>query len=185
MKIVLCENVENLGSVGDVVKVRDGYARNFLIPHAKAVVATNGNIKVIEREKVEEIKKERESRAAAQTLADKIQSVSISIEAEAGDEGKLFGSITANEIHEALAKLGVEVDKKQIRISRPIRKIGAHDIEVRCYNNVKAHVRIQVTKKFDPNAKKSNTKKVKVMQVISEAPDDGVATEDTSVETAE
>lgn len=184
MKIVLCENVENLGSVGDVVKVRDGYARNFLIPNSKAVAATEGNIKVIEREKVEEIRKERELKAAAQELSAKIQAAVLTVEAEAGEEGKLFGSITANEIHAVLEKAGIQVDKKQVRINRPIRKIGTHDFEVRCYNNVKAHVKISVTKKFDPNAKKSD-KKAKVMQQISETQDDAASAETASAETAE
>ncbi len=154
MKIVLNKNVENVGSVGDVVAVKDGFARNFLIPEGCAVVATPGNIKVIEREKSQEIAVEKKNRGEAEKIAVKIRTLTLSHEVSVGEEGKLFGSVTSADVAQLLAAAGVEMDKKNIRMAKPIRKIGEYDIEVRCYNNVKAVFKFWVLDK-DKDAKES------------------------------
>ncbi|MBF0253942.1 MAG: 50S ribosomal protein L9 [Candidatus Omnitrophica bacterium] len=152
MKVILNQNVENLGSVGDVLQVRDGYARNFLIPRQMAAAATPSNIKVVEREKAKEIQKERELKSAAEAQAKKIRSISVTAEVMAGDEGKLFGSVTSADIEGLLAAQGITVDKKDILVSKPIRKVGAFEVEVRCYTNVKAALKVWVVGKKDKGA---------------------------------
>jgi len=149
MKIILNENLENLGSVGDVVNVKDGYARNYLIPRGMAVIATPSNVKVVEQAKAKEIEKEKERRAEAQEFAKKIRGISLVYEAAAGDEGKLYGSVTAAQIQELLAAQGIEVDRKNVLVTKPIRKIGAYEIDVRVYTNVKAPVKLSVVEKKD------------------------------------
>lgn len=147
MKVILNQNVENLGSVGDVVEVRKGYARNFLFPRGCAVEATPTNVRVVSENRANEIAKEKESKAQAETLSKKLQGVTLAFEAETGDEGKLFGSVTVQDIGDLLAAQGFEVDRKSIRIPRPIRKVGSHDIELKLYSGVKCMVRIAVSDK--------------------------------------
>lgn len=162
MKVILNQNVENVGSVGEVVKVSDGFARNFLIPQGWAAPATAGNIRAVEIKQAKAIEKEKESRAKAEEIAKRARTLTVAIEASVGDDGKLFGSVTSAEIAEALAALGVEVDKKHIRTPKPIRKIGAHDIELRLYHNVRALLKVQVA------AKKGAGKEVKEAKEVKE-----------------
>lgn len=147
MKIILNENVDNLGAVGDVVKVKNGYARNYLIPNGLAAVATDASIRAVEVKRAKQIAKERELRQQAEELAKKIQGLALVHEAQVGEEGKLFGSVTSVQIQELLAQKGFKMDKKQIMVSQQIRKMGTYDIEVRPYTNVKAFVKLSIVKK--------------------------------------
>lgn len=144
MKIILNQNVENLGSVGDVVSVRPGYGRNYLIPRGFAVSATDSNVRLVEKAKSKEISEERERRSAAEKIAEKIRSLTVTQEMAAGDEGKLFGSVTPTDVQKLLEKEGVEVDKKDIRIPASIRRVGTHSVEIRCHTTVKAALRLRV-----------------------------------------
>ena len=144
MKIILKENIENVGSVGQVVAVRDGFARNFLVPRGLGVLATPSNIKVIELEKAQEIEKEKERRLEAEELAKKIRSISVTLEAKAGADGKLFGSVKTSDVQALAEKEGITLDKKNIRIANPIRKTGAYEVEVRCYTNIKVPLKLWV-----------------------------------------
>ncbi len=155
MKVILNQNVENVGAVGEVVKVSDGFARNYLIPQGWAAPATAGNIRAIAIKQAKAIEKEKETRSKAEEIAKRARTLTVAIEAAVGDDGKLFGSVTSAEIAEALAALGVEVDKKQVRVPKAIRKTGSHDIELRLHQNVRALLKVQVT------TKKSAGKEVK------------------------
>jgi len=147
MKIILQNNVEGVGSVGEVVQVRDGYARNFLIPRGLASAATESNVRVVERQKAKQIQSEKEVRAKAEELARKIGAAVVTIEANAGEDDKLFGSITSADIQEALAAQGLTVDKKDVHVPQNIRKTGTYAIEVRCYTNLKANLKVQVLRR--------------------------------------
>lgn len=163
MKVILNQNIENVGSVGEVVKVSDGFARNFLIPQGWAATATEGNIRVIELKQAKAIEQEKEARGKAEEIAKRARTLQVSIEATVGEDGKLFGSVTSAEIADALNELGVTVDKKHVRVPKAIRKVGAHDIELRLYHNVRALLKIQVT------SKKSAVKEVKAAVETPEA----------------
>lgn len=147
MEVILHEDVPNLGSVGDIVAVKDGYARNFLLPRKLAVVADQKNVKMLEHQKkVAEAKKSR-LKGKAEELAKKLASVSITITKEAGEEDKIFGSVTAIEIANALRTEGYTIDRRHIKLTEPIKKIGVYDVAVRLHQDVDGVVKIWVVKK--------------------------------------
>lgn len=145
MKVILKEDMQNLGAMGDVVKVKNGYARNFLIPKGVAAVANEKSIRAMEHERriIEEKKKRLVS--TAELLAAKVSATELSFTSKAGEEGKLFGSITSMDIAEALAAKGIEIDKKKISIAEPIKRLGEHSVSVSLGHEVKATVAVNVT----------------------------------------
>jgi large subunit ribosomal protein L9 len=147
MKIILNQSIEGVGNVGEIVQVKDGYARNFLIPRRLAVPATESGVRVVERQKAKEIQAEKEARARAQALAERLQSLALTIEANAGEDDKLFGSVSAADVHEALRQAGVEVDKKDVLLGQPLRKTGSFDVPVRCFTNLKSVVKVSIVRK--------------------------------------
>jgi len=144
MKVILTEEIRGLGTRGDVVTVKDGYARNFLLPKNLAREATTGNLKQIEHERRKWALLAQQEKDAAQKAADKVRGVKIRIEKRVGDNGHLFGSVTANEIADALAEKGIEVDKRRIELSSPIKAAGMHDVEVRLHRDVTATIQVEV-----------------------------------------
>ena len=146
MKVILCENVPNLGEMGMTVKVAPGYARNFLLPRKLAVPAESGSAKQIEHEMRIIKKREEKVRTHLAEEAKKLSSISIEIRAKAGDEGKLFGSVTNVQIAEALKPLGYAVDRRSIHIDEPIRSLGAHDVSVKLMRGIEAKVAVNVVK---------------------------------------
>ncbi len=147
MELILLQDVEKVGRKGEVVRVRDGFARNVLIPRKLALAATSENQEFVEEHrKRAELRHEKE-KAAAQALADKMSSVKIKIEASAGEQEKLFGSVTSEEIAEALAKKGHNVDKKQIHMKEAIKALGSHAVTIEVYPQVKASVTVEVVRK--------------------------------------
>ena len=147
MEVVLYEDVPNLGEAGAIVNVKDGYARNYLLPKKLAVVADQKNIKMMEHQTKVVAAKQTKFRTKAEELAKKLSEVSITIEHEAGEEDKLFGSVTTMEISNALRKEGYTIDKRHIRLESPIKKIGVYDIPVRLHAEVDGVVKVWVVKK--------------------------------------
>ena len=147
MKVILTENIARLGSMGDIVAVKDGYARNYLIPNNKAREVTTGNMKIQEQLKKKKAAEEAKVVDAAKTLAEKISALSLTIAAQAGEEDKLFGSVSNDAISEALAGEGIEIDKKNIHLDEPIKKIGVYQVIVKLHPEVKASLRVWVVKK--------------------------------------
>jgi large subunit ribosomal protein L9 len=146
MEVILRQAVENLGKPGDVVKVTNGYARNYLLPHGLAFEATPGNLKRIQQERDRLEAAENERRSAAQTLAEKLEAVSLTFSARVGDEGKLFGSVTATDIAAQLESQGFHVEKRQIDLHEPIRALGVYRVPVRLHADVKPEVKVWVIK---------------------------------------
>lgn len=144
MKVILTEEIRGLGTRGDIVTVKDGYARNFLLPKNLAREATTGNLKQIEHERRKWALLAQQEKDAAQKAADKVKGVKIRIEKRVGEHGHLFGSVTANEIADALAEKGIEVDKRRIELAQPIKNIGLHDVEVRLHRDVTATIQVEV-----------------------------------------
>lgn len=147
MKVILLQQVDRLGDIGDVVTVSDGYARNYLLPQKKASLATEGNVKLQEALKKKKEAAEVKRRAEAQTLAEKVGAMSVTISAEAGEEEKLFGSVSTDMIARALTAEGVAVDKRAVILEDPIKKLGVYQVEVKIHPEVKATVRVWVVKK--------------------------------------
>ncbi len=146
MDVILLEKVINLGNLGDQVKVKSGYARNFLLPKGKAVMATKENVARFEERRAELEAKVAEQVAAAQARAEKLAAVgALTITANAGEEGKLFGSVTAADIADAISAAGVEIAKSEVKMPEgPIRAIGDYELMVQLHNDVAQTVNVQV-----------------------------------------
>jgi len=146
MEVILRHAVENLGKPGDVVKVKNGYARNYLLPHNLAYEATPGNLKRIQQERARLEAAENQRRDAAQEVATKLEQVSLTFSARVGEEGKLFGSVTAADIAQQLEQQGFHIEKRQIDLHEPIKSLGVYRVPVRLHADVKPEVRVWVIK---------------------------------------
>ncbi len=145
MEVILLEKVANLGSLGDKVKVKAGYGRNFLLPYGKAVAATAENLKAFEERRAELEKVAAEKLAAAQTRAEALEGASVTIASKAGEEGKLFGSIGVRDIADAVTAGGTEVEKSEVRLPEgPLRVTGEYDIELQLHSDVTANIKLVV-----------------------------------------
>ncbi|PYQ32107.1 MAG: 50S ribosomal protein L9 [Acidobacteria bacterium] len=144
MKVILTEEIRGLGTRGDVVSVKDGYARNYLFPKNLAREATTGNLKQIEHERRKWTVLAQQEKDAAQKAADSVKGIKIVVQKRVGEHGQLFGSVTANEIADALEAKGVNVDKRRIELAHPIKNTGLHDVEVRLHKDVAAHIQVEV-----------------------------------------
>jgi large subunit ribosomal protein L9 len=144
MEVILREDVQNLGTVGDIVKVKPGYARNYLLPRGLAVAADRRNVHVLEHQKRVVGDKREHDRRQAETAAQTLSSVRVTIKARAGEEGKLFGSITNIDIEKALSEQGVSVERRRIRLVEPIKSLGEHVVPVHLGAGVDAHVTVVV-----------------------------------------
>jgi large subunit ribosomal protein L9 len=147
MQVILKEDVHNLGAAGEVVTVRPGYGRNFLIPAGKAAVATAGNVQQIEHQKKLIAAKSAKLLKDAQSIADRVAQIEVQIERAVGEEDKLFGSVTGRDIAEALAKKGVQLDHKKLVIAETIKTIGIHTVEAKLGQGVTAQVKVVVSPK--------------------------------------
>ncbi|HMN03600.1 MULTISPECIES: 50S ribosomal protein L9 [Geobacter] len=146
MQVILKENVENLGHIGDIVKVAPGYARNYLIPRNFAIEATEKNAKALEHAKRQLEYKRNKVLEQARVLVAKIEGLSLSISHQAGEEGKLFGSVTNMELAELLKAQGVEIDRKKIVLAEPIKHVGEFIAVVKVHPEVTANLKVVVTK---------------------------------------
>jgi large subunit ribosomal protein L9 len=144
MKIILREDVEKLGNAGEVASVRDGYARNFLVPRGLAYVATAGALKKIEGEMKQRAKRIDREKVEIQAVADKLSGVSITIPMKVGEEDRLYGSVTNQVIAERLGQQGYAVDRRSIVLEEPIRTLGQHDVSVRLKHGVMGTVKVNV-----------------------------------------
>jgi large subunit ribosomal protein L9 len=145
MEIILLQKVANLGKIGDRVKVKSGYGRNFLLPQGKATLATADNIAKFEARRAEFEKAAREELTAAQGRAAKLQNLKLSITAKAGGEGKLFGSVGTSDVAEALKKAGHAVERAEVRLPQgPIRQAGEHTIQVHLHTDVTVDVPLTI-----------------------------------------
>ena len=144
MEVILREHVEHLGNRGEIVKVADGYARNYLLPRKLALLVTDGNRKQIERERARFDAKEAEEQKVAQAIADRMASVEIVIARRVGETDALYGSVTASDIAEALAAKGFDIDRRKLQLPEPIKRLGAIDLPVKLHRDVTATVKVKV-----------------------------------------
>ena len=145
MQIILLEKITNVGNLGDVVKVKDGFARNFLIPQGKAKRATPENLKAIEARRAELEKAANEKLNGAQQIAESLEGKSVQITQKAGVDGRLFGSVTNADVVEALKTQGVDVEKSMVRLpSGPLKHVGEHPVSIALHTDVTAHITVNV-----------------------------------------
>ncbi len=147
MKVILLKDVKAQGKKGDVINVNDGYANNFLFKNNLAVPANQANVNTNNKQKEAEAKRIAEETAAAKALAAKLEDVTLEFAIEVGERGKAFGSISAKEISEELAKKGYEVDKKSIVLDAPIKRIGSYEVSLKLYKGVTGKLKVNVKEK--------------------------------------
>ncbi len=144
MEVILREHVDNLGRRGEIVKVANGYARNYLLPRKLALLVTDGNKKHIERERARFDAKEAEEKGAAGVIAERVTGVELQIARRVGETEVLYGSVTTADIAEALHAKGLDLDRRKIQLREPIKKLGEYDIPIRLHPEVTTHVKLRV-----------------------------------------
>ena len=144
MKVILIDEIRGLGTRGDVVNVKDGYARNYLLPKNLAREATTGNLKSVEQERKKWALLAQKEKEQATKAAESVKGTKVTVRKRVGENGQLFGSVTANEIADALTAKGLEVDKRRIELGQPIKSLGTHDVEVRLFRDVTAQIQVEV-----------------------------------------
>jgi large subunit ribosomal protein L9 len=149
MEVILREEVEKLGHVGTIVKVADGYARNFLLPRGKAVVASDANKKIVEQQRQAHLRREAKVIGDAQELAKLMAAVSVTIHQRAGENDQLFGSVTAQDIVNALEKQGYHLDRKQVLLEEHIKMLGDHKVALRLHREVSIEIPVHVLKEAE------------------------------------
>ncbi len=145
MEIILQEEVANLGQIGDVVKVRDGYARNYLLPRGLAVEANRRNVRVLEHHKRLVAGKKERAERQAQALIEQLSALSLTIPAKAGEEGRLFGSVTNIDLEAALNEKGLSLDRRKILLDEPIKQVGSYDVPVNLGGAMRVNIKVEVT----------------------------------------
>ncbi|MEJ2471409.1 MAG: 50S ribosomal protein L9 [Desulfuromonadales bacterium] len=152
MDVILTENVKGLGTIGEVVKVKPGYGRNYLVPQGLAVEASDRNLKELEHHKRQLSRKAQKLSQEAADIKARIEAVSCTFVHKASEEGKLFGSVTPMEIADALAEKGIEIDRRKILLDQPIKTLGEHDIEIKLNAGVNATIKVNVLSEEASNA---------------------------------
>jgi large subunit ribosomal protein L9 len=144
MEVILREDIDNLGSRGQVVKVAPGYARNFLLPKRLAVQATASNIKIVEQERQAHLRKEAKAKGEAEDLGKLMGNVTVTISQKAGENDQLFGSVTSKDIADALAAQNYTIDRRRIQLDEPIKQLGEYKVPVRLHKEVTIEVTVSV-----------------------------------------
>jgi large subunit ribosomal protein L9 len=144
MQVILLENVPSLGKAGDLVKVSDGYGRNYLIPQKKALLATEKSLKVIEHQKSQVQQRMEKTKKDAEKMAQQIEKLSCTFTKAVGESGKVFGSVTSMDIENYLKENGMEVDRKKISLEEPIKNLGMFTVPIRLHPEVAAHLKVWV-----------------------------------------
>lgn len=149
MKVILLERVERLGAIGDVVAVKDGFARNFLLPRSKALRASAANLKVFEAQRSQIEARNAEQRAAAEKAGAKLDGSSYIMIRQSGESGQLYGSVTGRDVAEAIQAEGGKVDRSQVVLDKPIKTIGVHEVKIRLHAEVTITVKINIARSQD------------------------------------
>lgn len=146
MEVILKEDVMKLGSRGDVVKVAEGYGRNFLLPRKLAIEATTGNKKVVEQMRAAALRRSAKEKAQAEELSKQFDGLSVSFQRRSGENDQLFGSVTSGDIADALAKKGFNLDRRKIQLHEPLKSIGEFTLPVKLHKDVTAHLKVVIEK---------------------------------------
>lgn len=149
MKVILKQHVENLGDIGEVVQVKNGYGRNYLIPQGMAALATAGNVRAVAEEKKQASLKLSKIKEEAEVLADKLMNIELALPVRVGEENRIFGTITNADIAAALAKKGLEIDRRKITVNEEIRVLGVYSAAIKLHPEVEAQVKLRVENEAD------------------------------------
>ncbi len=147
MKVILREDVKDVGQAGQVVEVKSGYGRNFLIPRNLAIAATEANVRAIDEVKKQKTIREKKQRREAEIIKDKIEQLSISVPMLVGEDDKIFGSVTSHDLAELIEKDGIKVDRRMIQLEEPLKSLGVYTVPVKVDKDVVANLKVWVIKK--------------------------------------
>jgi len=147
MEVILTEDIPKLGKIGDVVKVKEGFGRNYLLPQKKAILSNSNNMKAFEAQKRMIEARAAKALSSAEAVASRLETLMVTIEKEAGAEDRLFGSVTNKEIAEELAKQGVPIDRHTIVMESPLKTVGDHEVQVKLFKDIKATLKVTVVPK--------------------------------------
>lgn len=181
MKVVLLERVENLGTIGDVVGVKDGYARNFLLPRHKALRATSANLKVFEAQKEQIVARNAAAKAASEKAAAELDGTSYIIIRQAGDSGQLYGSVSARDVADAVNEAGGKVERNQVVLNTPIKTLGLHQVQVRLHAEVALSVTVNIARSQDEAERQAAGENV----IAAQFEEDRVAAEEAAADMLE
>jgi large subunit ribosomal protein L9 len=173
MQVILLERIGRLGQMGDVVTVKDGFARNFLLPQGKALRATEANRKRFERERAQLEARDLELKGEAQAVAAKLDGQSFIVIRQAGDTGQLYGSVSTRDIADAVTEGGFTVERRQVMLDRPIKSLGLHQLRVQLHAEVEPHITVNVARSADEAAKQARGEDVS--RAATEAEEDAEA----------
>jgi large subunit ribosomal protein L9 len=146
MKVILRKDIETLGNIGDIVEVKEGYARNFLIPRKIAYNALNGNLKALEDEKKSIARKSEKELHTAEKVSTELEKVSVTIPVQVGEEDKIFGSVTTQMIADALKEKDFDIDKRKIEIEESIKTLGIYNVNIKLHSNISANIKVWVVR---------------------------------------
>ena len=146
MEVILRQDIEKLGTRGQIVNVADGYARNYLLPRKLAVPATEANKKIVEQERLAALRREAREKAEAEELARMLAGVTVTLHEKAGEHDQLFGSVTALHIAQALAQQNFQIDRRKIQLEHPIKQLGEYKVPIRLHRDVTVEITVQVLK---------------------------------------
>ncbi len=144
MKVILREDLSNLGKAGELVEVKPGYGRNYLLPRALAVPATSVNVRQMDHQKRVIAAQQAKERASATATAQRISQIAVTLKRKVGEQGKLFGSVSSRDVAEAMAAAGAPVDRHTIQLTEPIRDLGTYDVQVKLHADVQAQIKVTV-----------------------------------------
>jgi large subunit ribosomal protein L9 len=173
MQVILLERIGRLGQMGDIVTVKDGFARNYLLPQGKALRATEANRKRFERERAQLEARDLELKGEAQAVAAKLDGHSFIVIRQAGDTGQLYGSVSTRDIAEAVTEGGFTVERRQVMLDRPIKTLGLHQLRVQLHAEVEPHITVNVARSADEAAKQARGEDVS--RAATEAEEDAEA----------
>ena len=174
MQVILLERIGRLGQMGDVVTVKDGFARNFLLPQGKALRATKANRERFEKERAQLEARNLELKSEAGTVAQRLQGKSFIVIRQAGDSGQLYGSVTTRDISTVVTEGGFSIERRQVMLDRPIKMLGLHDVRIGLHAEVEPHVTINVARSSDEAARQARGEQV-TGKAMDEAEEDAVA----------
>lgn len=171
MQVILLERVENLGGIGDEVKVRDGFARNFLLPQKKALRATDDNRKAFEARRAEIEARNAQAKAEAEKASGKIDGSSYVLIRQAGEAGQLYGSVSSRDIADEIAKSGAKIERNAVVLDKPIKTIGLYDVRVRLHAEVYAGIKVNVARSADEAERQARGENVITSAIEAERAD--------------
>ena len=178
MKVVLLERVQNLGAIGDVVSVKDGFARNFLLPRAKALRASSSNLKVFEAQRDQIEARNAENRAVAERNGQRLDGQNYILIRQAGESGQLYGSVSGRDVAEAIQAEDGRVERNQVVLDRPIKTLGVHEVKLQLHAEVTVTVRINIARSQDEAERQSRGEDVIASQFADARADDAAAAQD-------